>query len=169
MGNIYLISGDGAGKTTNALGLALRALGHNKRVLVIQFLKWNRETGEYLFKHPKYEIRQFSNSEWIGVATLSQKDKIVCEDGLATAYHISKYKNVDLLILDEINYAVSVGMLEEKDVIEMIENLRTIKPNINIVMTGRGATKGLKKLADFVNEIVEVKSGKMVCEEGIQY
>ena len=169
MGNIYLYTGDGAGKSTSSFGLALRALGHNQKVLVIQFLKWNRDTGEYLFKHPKYEIRQFSNSEWIGIATLGEKDKTVCENGLATAYHISKYKDVDLLILDEINYAVSVGMLEEKDVIEMIENLRNIKPNINIVMTGRGATKGLKKLADFVNEIIEVKSKGLICDEGIQY
>ena len=71
---IYLYYGKGAGKTTSALGLALRALGHGQKVLVIQFLKWNRTTGEYLFKHPNYEIEQFSSTEWIGVATLTQKD-----------------------------------------------------------------------------------------------
>ena len=49
MGHIYLYSGDGAGKTTNALGLVIRELGHEKNVLMIQFLKWKKDTGEMLF------------------------------------------------------------------------------------------------------------------------
>ena len=169
MGYIYLYTGNGAGKTTNALGLALRALGHNQKVLIIQFLKWNRTTGEYLFKHPNYEIEQFSSNEWIGVASLSDKDAEVCRGGLAHAYIKCKYENVNLLILDEINYAVSVGMLEDKDVVECIKNLKRERPDINIVMTGRGATRKLKELADFVNYIRESKSSAMVCEEGIQW
>lgn len=169
MGYIYLYTGNGGGKTTNALGLALRALGHNQKVLVIQFLKWNRTTGEYLFTHPNYEIEQFSSTEWIGIATLTEKDAEVCRSGLAHAYIKCKYENVKLLILDEVNYAVSVGMLEDKDVIECLQNLKKECPELNIVMTGRGATRKLKKLADFVNEIKEIKSTEMVCEMGIQW
>jgi cob(I)alamin adenosyltransferase len=169
MGYIYLYTGNGAGKSTSALGLGLRALGHNKNVVVIQFLKWNRNTGEYLFKHPNYEICQFSRIEWIGIATLGEEDKEVCRDALATAYIKGTNNDTFLLILDEINYAVSIGMLEEKDVIEMIERLRDKRPEINIVMTGRGATRKLRKIADFINVINEVKSSGMISEEGIQF
>jgi cob(I)alamin adenosyltransferase len=169
MGYVYLYTGNGAGKSTSALGLALRALGHNKKVVIIQFLKWNRDTGEYLFKHPNYEIYQFNRTEWIRVATLGEEDKEVCKDALATAYIKGMNNDTFLLILDEINYAVSVGMLEDKDVVEMIYRLRDKRPDINIVMTGRGATRKLRKLADFINEINEIKSSGMVCECGIQY
>ena len=169
MGYIYLYTGNGAGKTTGGLGQALRALGHGQKVLVIQFLKWNRDTGEYLFKHPNYEINQFSSSEWIGIANLDDKEKSACLDGLSTAYIKSTYHGVNLLILDEVNYAVSVGMLEESNVIEMITKLRHERPDLNIIMTGRGATRRLRKLADFVNVISQVKSKGMVCEEGIQF
>jgi cob(I)alamin adenosyltransferase len=166
---IYLYSGEGAGKTTSALGIALRALGHGQKVLVIQFLKWNRTTGEYLFKHPNYQIEQFSSTEWIGVATLTEKDAKECRNGLATAYLRCKSQDVKLLILDEINYAVSVEMLEENDVIDCLQRLKSECPDLNIVITGRGATRKLKKIADFVNIIKEVKSSGMVCDEGIQW
>ena len=166
---IYLYYGKGAGKTTSALGLALRALGHGQKVLVIQFLKWNRTTGEYLFKHPNYEIEQFSSTEWIGVATLTQKDAEACREGLATAYHRCKLHNVDLLILDEVNYAVSVGMLEVDDVIDCLQHLKKDCPDLNIVITGRGASRKLRKISDFVNEVKEIKSSGIVCDVGIQY
>lgn len=169
MCNIYLYYGEGAGKSTSSLGLALRALGHNQKVVIIQFLKWNRDTGEYLFQHPKYEIYQFSSTEWIGVATLTDKDREACEHGLATAYIKGKKNTTNLLILDEINYAVSVGMLEESNVLQMIQKLKIENPKLNIVMTGRGASKGLIKIADFVNEIKEIKSKGLICDEGIQY
>ena len=169
MGYIYLYSGNGAGKTTSGLGLALRALGHGQKVLVIQFLKWNRTTGEYLFKHPNYEIEQFSSTEWIGVATLTEKDARECRNGLATAYLRCKSQDINLLILDEINYAVSVGMLEEDDVVDCLHRLKTECPDLNIVVTGRGVTKKLRKVADFVNIINESKSSGTVCDEGIQF
>lgn len=168
MGYVYLYTGDGAGKSTNSLGLALRALGHNQKVVIIQFLKWNKNTGEYLFKHPNYKIYQFSGEEWVGIENLSDKDKYACEMGLITAF-IKGKDETNLLILDEVNYAVSVGMLDEAKVIKIINELKKENPKLNIVMTGRAASKGLKELADFVNEIVEVKNNGMVCEEGIQF
>jgi ATP:corrinoid adenosyltransferase len=64
---------------------------------------------------------------------------------------------------------VSVGMLEEDNVIDCLQHLKRECPELNIVMTGRGATRKLRKLADFVNEINEIKNSKLVCEEGIQF
>ena len=74
-----------------------------------------------------------------------------------------------MLVLDEINYAVSVGMLEENDVVDCLRRLRAECPDLNIVATGRGATRKLRKVADFVNIINESKSSHMVCDEGIQF
>jgi len=166
---IYLYSGEGAGKTTSALGIALRALGHGQKVLVIQFLKWNRTTGEYLFQHPNYQIEQFSSTEWIGIATLTEKDAKECRNGLATAYLRCKSQDINLLILDEINYAVSVGMLEEDDAIDCIRRLKVECPELNIVLTGRAATRKLRRIADYVNIIKDVKSSGLVNDEGIQW
>src|SRR3989337_2619368 len=73
MGYIYLYTGTGGGKTANALGLALRSVGHNKKVVIIQFLKWKKDIGEYMIKDrlaPYYEIYQFGREAWLG-----EKDK----------------------------------------------------------------------------------------------
>ena len=90
-------------------------------------------------------------------------------NGLATAYHKCKLKNINLLVLDEVNYAVSVGMLEEDDVIDCLQHLKKECPDLNIVITGRGATRKLRKIADFVNIIMESKSSGLVCDRGIQF
>lgn len=68
MGHIYPYYGTGGGKTTNGLGLALRAVGHRHKVVIIQFMKWWTETGEYLIKDrlkPYYQIYQFGRPGWI--------------------------------------------------------------------------------------------------------
>jgi len=78
MGYIYLYTGTGAGKTTNALGLALRSVGHGHKVVIIQFMKWWKKTGEYKIKkklYPHYEIYQFGRKGWIGLKKLEEKDK----------------------------------------------------------------------------------------------
>ncbi len=69
MGYIYLYTGNGGGKTANALGLALRSVGHKKSVVIIQFLKWRKDIGEYLIKDKLgscYEIYQFGRPVWLG-------------------------------------------------------------------------------------------------------
>jgi cob(I)alamin adenosyltransferase len=67
-GLVYLWTGEGAGKTTSALGVALRSVGHGKKVVIIQFLKGQKNIGEYKIKkrlEPEYEIRQFGRSKFI--------------------------------------------------------------------------------------------------------
>ena len=169
MGYVYLYTGNGAGKTTNALGLALRVIGHGKRVLVIQFMKWKKDTGEYLFKHPNYMICQYGRDGWHGEKNLINKDKELALQALNSAYIEGRYNEWDLIIFDEINYTVHCGLLKNSQVIKTIKGIMDYKPNLNIVMTGRHASKTLIRFADFVNEIVEVKNPKMVCEEGIQW
>jgi len=169
MGYVYLYTGTGAGKTTNALGLALRSIGHGHRVVIIQFLKWWKNTGEYKFRKllPKqYEIYQFGREGWIGLDNLSKEDKKKAEEGLKMAEKMMKTKP-NLLVLDEINLAVHTKMLDVKDVLKLLEK---IPDKTNVVLTGRYAPKELIERAEFVNEIKEIKyPAHIPAQEGIQY
>lgn len=171
---VYLYTGDGAGKTTNGLGLALREMGHGKRVLVIQFLKWNKSTGEYRFQlmnpwiKDHYELRQFGSKEWHdGLSKLGTSDIIQAQEGLLCANEMVNNKHYDLLILDEINLAVSCELLT----VESIKLfLSCIPDDLDIVMTGRNASEELMELADVVNEIREIKAPeKFIYKKGVQY
>jgi cob(I)alamin adenosyltransferase len=170
MGYIYLYTGTGAGKTTNALGLALRSVGHKRKVVIIQFLKWWKKTGEYKIRKmlsPYYEIYQFGRRGWHGLSNLGEEDKKLAQKALKFAEKIVEEKKPHLLVLDEINLALYCKLLEVKDVLELLDK---ISKKTDVVLTGRFAPKELLERADFVNEIVDIKSPKeMVTTKGIQY
>ncbi|MEM3623200.1 MAG: cob(I)yrinic acid a,c-diamide adenosyltransferase [Candidatus Bathyarchaeia archaeon] len=170
MGYIYLYTGTGAGKTTNALGLALRSVGHKRKVVIIQFLKWWKKTGEYKIRNmlsPYYEIYQFGRRGWHGLGNLGEEDKKLAYKALKFAEKIVKEKKPHLLVLDEINLALYCKLLEVKDVLALLDK---IPKKTDVVLTGRFAPKELLERADFVNEIVDVKYPKeMVTTKGIQY
>jgi len=168
-GIVYLYTGEGAGKTTNALGLALRCLGHGYKVVIIQFLKWWKNTGEYKFREKmpeNYEIFQFGRRGWIGLKNLTEKDKQLCRKALNMAKKKAKEKP-RLLVLDEINLALDNKLL---DMNEVIDFLKTVPKETNVVLTGRRAPRQLVELADFVNEILDIKHPeKIPTVKGIQY
>jgi len=170
MGCVYLYTGTGAGKTANALGLALRSVGHKHRVVIIQFLKWWKNTGEYKIRKmlaPYYEIYQFGRKGWHGLDKLDEKDKKLAQQALKFAEKIVKEKKPNLLVLDEINLALSCKLLNVKEVLRFLDK---IPKKTDVVLTGRYAPKELIDRAEFVNEIVEVKYPKdMVTIKGIQY
>jgi cob(I)alamin adenosyltransferase len=170
MGFVYLYTGTGAGKTANALGLALRTVGHKKKVIIVQFLKWWRTTGEVKIARtlsPYYEIYQFGRKGWIGLGTLNEEDRKLAGKALDFASKMVKEKKPDLLILDEINLALHAQLLNVHDVIRLLD---TIPKKTDVILTGRHAPKELMNRADFVNEIVDVKHPKeMVTTKGIQY
>jgi cob(I)alamin adenosyltransferase len=170
VGYVYLYTGMGAGKTTNALGLALRSVGHKHKVIVIQFLKWWKNTGEYKIRHmlaPYYEIYQFGRKGWHGLGNLGEEDKKLASRALRFAEKIVNEKKPHLLVLDEINLAIYCELLDVKKVLEF---LNRIPKKTDIVLTGRHASKELIDRAEFVNEIVDVKYPKeMVTKKGIQY
>jgi len=170
MGYIYLYTGTGAGKTTNALGLALRSVGHRRKVIIIQFLKWWKNIGEYKIRKklfPYYEIYQFGRKGWIGLKNLTEEDKKICKEALEFTKKIVREKKPNLLILDEINLALHCKLLDLKDVLDFLDNL---PKKTDVVLTGRYAPKELIRRADFVNEIKLVKMPrKMVTTKGIQY
>lgn len=169
-GMIYLYTGTGAGKTTNALGIAMRCVGHEKKVVIIQFLKWWKKTGEYKIKDrlkPYYEIYQFGRRGWIGFKNLDERDKKRCQKGFDFAKKVLEKKKPAVLILDEINVALNRKLLDKKEVIEFLLN---IPPSTDVVLTGRYAPEEIWDIADFVNIIVSNKHPrKHVSKEGIQY
>ncbi len=170
MGHIYLYTGTGGGKTVNALGLALRSVGHKRRVIIIQFLKWWKNTGEYKIREklqPYYEIYLFGREGWKGLANLGEEDRRLTQKGLEFARKVVEEKKPHLLILDEVNLALHCNMLEIEEVLEFLE---TIPEETDVVLTGRYAPKELVDRADFVNEVKDIKHlEEMVTTEGIQY
>jgi len=169
MGNIYLYTGNGAGKTTNALGLALRSIGHDHTVVIISFLKWWENTGEYKIRtrlFPHYEIRLFGRKGWHGLKNLTEEDRILAEKGLRYAREVLESNPPDLLVLDEINLVLYCGLLRVEDVLHLLDS---VPEETDVVLTGRYAPDELIERADFVNIIEMVKQKEGVCKEGIQY
>jgi cob(I)alamin adenosyltransferase len=169
MGNVYLYTGDGAGKTTAALGLALRSVGHKHKVIIIQFLKGRKNIGEWKIKKmlaPYYEIHQFGSPQFVDPKQLRQKDYELAHKGLEFARSVLK-KRPHLLILDEINLAAAWGLIDKNEVLGLLEN---IPKKTDVVLTGRYAPKEFIDRADYVNEIMIVHyPEKMIAKKGIQY
>ena len=184
MGYVYLYFGTGGGKTANALGLALRSVGHNKHVVIVQFFKWKKDIGEVLIQDklkPYYEIYQFGREVWLGekdqtaefagekftIEGAKAHDKNLAKEALDFAEKQMLEKTPHLLVLDEIGLATHWKMLSVKDVLKMLER---VPAETTVVMTGRIAPKELVERADFVNEITQIKMPrKFELTEGIQY
>lgn len=126
MGRIYLYTGTCAGKTANALSLAPRSIGHKRKVIIIQFLKWRKNTDEYRVRSilsPNYEIYQFGRRGWIGLSNLNDQDRQIAERGLKFAAKIVKEKKPNLLVLDEINLAIHCKLLDARSILDLLDGI----------------------------------------------
>ncbi|MBI4999359.1 cob(I)yrinic acid a,c-diamide adenosyltransferase [Candidatus Gottesmanbacteria bacterium] len=171
-------TGNGKGKTTAALGLALRAVGWGKRVLIIQFLK-TRVSGEIKALQKiqekleignwKLEIEQYGTREFVDPKKLRPVDFKEAHRALKSAMlHVSS-SMFNVVILDEINVAIKFGLVRLKEVLDLIKS----KPaEVDLVLTGRGAPKEILKVSDLVTEFVEIKHpykmGKKA-KQGVDY
>lgn len=168
---VYLWTGEGAGKTTSALGVALRSIGWNHKVVVIQFMKGWKNIGEYKIKKrlgKNYEIHQFGRKAFINLKKPAKDDIEIANKGLEFAEKVLA-KKPDLLILDEINLAAAIGLVPRKKVLKLIEKAN---PKTTIYMTGRYAPKEFIERADFATEIKQIKhpmQKKMLAKKGIEY
>jgi len=156
VGFIHLYTGDGEGKSVTAFGLALRAVGHGYKVIIIQFMKGRKDIGEYkVWKRlaPNYEIHQFGRKEFIDLKSPEPIDYILAERALKFAKKALKRKP-RILILDEINLAVSIGLINLSDVLSLLSDIP--KPT-TVILTGRNAPKELVERADLVTEMREIK------------
>lgn len=160
-GLVIINTGNGKGKTTAALGLALRAAGHDMKVLILQFIKSGRVSGEA--KVITERLRPLVDIEQLGKGFIRFKNGKPDPTGeqIKNARDSFKYASdkiesnkYDLIVLDEINNLVDYGMLKVEEVAEIIKN----RPKgICLVLTGRNASPELIDIADTVTEMKEIK------------
>ena len=156
-GKVQVYTGNGKGKTTAALGLALRAVGRGLRVCVVQFIKGGGQYGEHLAAGrlaPLLTIHQTGRDCWIYKDKLDPEDVRIARETLELARDTVQGGEYDLVILDEINGAAWFGLIGVDDVLELV----AARPEqVELVLTGRSADPRVIEAADLVTEMVEVK------------
>ena len=158
-GMVIVYTGNGKGKTTASLGVALRAIGHGLRVCMVQFIKGEWHYGELdsiKRLEPDFELI-VAGKGFIGIID----DDHAFEEHVKaanTALNIINQKislgTFDIIILDEINYAINLGVVKLEDVIKIVKN----RPkNMSLILTGNHAREEIISLADLVTEMKEIK------------
>lgn len=158
-GYVQVYTGNGKGKTTAAIGLTVRALGAGLRVFFAQFIKGGRYSEiEMLEKIASgsdglFQCRQYGTGCFI-MRDPAEEDRIAAKKGLDEVFRVMRSESYQLIILDEANVAVSLGLLSEEDLLRLAD----AKPDsAEIVFTGRNAPPKLIERADLVTEMTEVK------------
>ncbi len=154
-----MLIGAGRGKTTSALGLVLRAVGHGMHPCVIHFIKARDDVGEALALRRLPEVEEY----FCGLGFIRQPDAELLRrhakaavEGLNRARQRLQSPDVDMVVLDEICDAVSLGLFAEKD---LLDTLALARPEQVVVLTGHDAGPALLKRADTVSRVVSVKHG----------
>jgi cob(I)alamin adenosyltransferase len=155
-GQIQVYTGDGKGKTTCALGLAFRAVGQGFKVFIIQFMK-GRQTGESCAAArlaPELTLRYFGRPGLVNLRAPAPEDLALVREGWSLAREVLAAGDHDLVILDEINLALTFNLIPLEEALEV---LRRRPPGVEVVLTGRQAPPELVELADLVTEMRPVK------------
>lgn len=152
-GLVEVFTGDGRGKTSAALGIALRAAGHGLRVHVIFFMKGDFPYGEQkvLSTLTNVSFERFGFTRFVNPNSVQQEEKEEAQKALEAAHRAIISKKCDVLILDEINVAIAWKLLDIEKAIKLIE----AKPeNVELILTGRYADPRIIERADLVTEMV---------------
>ena len=178
-GLIVLYTGNGKGKTTAALGMVLRSLGHGWRVLVIQFFKgdWPVRFGELEMAKrlaPQLEVLQLGKGfvKHMGDAKPFDEHLAAAKEAVATARERIASGAYDLIVLDEIIYAIDYAGVQLVSLEEVLGLLDVKPPALHLVLTGRNAPQALIDRADLVTEMREVKhpwQNKIPAQVGVDY
>ena len=173
-GLIIVHTGPGKGKTTAALGTALRAVGQGLRVLMVQFIKGSWHYGEldaaHMLGDERFTILPMGRGfVKVGAEKPDPEDIRLVEEAWRLAIEKIKSAEYDLVILDEINYAISYKMLRPEVVVAGLQ----AKPEmVHVILTGRNAHPSIVELADLVTEMREVKhpyQKGIAAQRGIEY
>lgn len=158
-GLVIVYTGKGKGKTTAALGMALRAVGYDHKVCMIQFIKGSWHYGEMTSSkrlEPEFELTAIGKG-FVGIIddkSPIEDHKKIAQEALKVAQEKINSKMYNIVILDEINYAINLGLVSLKDVIDVISN----RPDdVNLVLTGNHAKDEIIEKADLVTEMREIK------------
>ena len=158
-GLVIVYTGNGKGKTTAALGLAMRAVGYDHKVCMLQFIKGSWHYGEMDSSkklEPNIELIAIGK-EYVGILD-DNSPREEHEKYAAEALRICREKinsgNYNVVILDEVNYAINLGLIDVQEIIKLIKE----KPsNLDLVLTGRDVKEEIVELADLVTEMKEIK------------
>ncbi|MFH0791311.1 MAG: cob(I)yrinic acid a,c-diamide adenosyltransferase [Candidatus Omnitrophota bacterium] len=166
---IHIYTGEGKGKTTASLGLAIRAAGAGLNVFIGQFLK-GKDYSELksLKKIKNIKVEQMGRRCFVKKSP-SPKDIILAEKGLARIREVINSGKFDLIILDEVNIAIRLNILELKEVLDVVKRCPDC---VELVLTGRYAPEALRKRADYVTEMREIKhpfKKKITGRRGIEF
>ena len=169
-GTIQLYTGNGKGKTTAALGAALRALGHGRKVAMIQFMK-GRLYGELAAAKSLegFTIEQHGRDEFVDSKNPATMDRDLAAGGWRRAEELARGGEIDVLILDEINVAVAYGLIELETVLGF---MRRKPERLELILTGRYAPEPMMALADTVTEMREIRhhfNRGVSARKGIEY
>ena len=154
-GIIVLLTGNGKGKSSSAMGMICRALGYDMKVALVRYLKGDQQTGEDLFleNHPNVVSAQMES----GFTWDTQDKEEDKNNATKTWYEAKKFLSnpeISLVVLDEITYMINYKYLNETDVLEALQN----RPkDQHVVITGRAASQGLIDASDTVSEVEDIK------------
>ena len=155
IGIIVLLTGNGKGKSSSAMGMICRALGYDMKVALVRFLKGDQQTGEDLFieNHPNIASAHMES----GFTWDTQDKELDKQKATATWFEAKKFlanEAISVVVLDEITYMINYKYLDESDVLEALQN----RPqDQHVVITGRAASQGLIDVSDTVSEVEDVK------------
>ncbi|TEU11478.1 MAG: cob(I)yrinic acid a,c-diamide adenosyltransferase [Anaerolineales bacterium] len=161
-GLVHVYTGDGKGKTSAALGMALRAAGHGWRTYIGQFMKGQdygeleaaRMLGSDAHGCPLLTVEQFGKPTFIHVNTATLEDTRIAQEGLASALQAMQSGKYQIVVLDEINVALYFKLLTVQDVLDFVD----AKPDdVELVLTGRRVPDEILGRADYVTVMQEVK------------
>ena len=158
-GLTIVYTGKGKGKTTAALGIVLRAVGYEKKVCMIQFIKGSWHYGEMTSSkklEPDFEMITIGKG-FVGIIddkTPKEDHKEIAKEAIKISNEKIQSGKYDIVILDEINYAVNLDLISVKDVLNLIKS----KPQkVDLVLTGNYAKEEIIEIADLVTEMREIK------------
>jgi len=158
-GLVIVYTGNGKGKTTAALGLALRAVGYNHKICMIQFIKGSWPYGEMVSVkrlEPELELIIVGKG-FVGIIddkTAREDHKKIAQEAIQISKEKIQSGNYNIVILDEINYAIDLGLIDLNDVLNLIKS----KPEkLNLVLTGNHTKNEIIDVADLVTEMKEIK------------
>ncbi len=155
-GYIQVYTGNGKGKTTCMLGLTLRACGAGKKVFIGQFMKKGnyseiKALTQYL---PQVVTEQYGSGKFISKETKGLDDIKAAQEGYKKALKLVSGSDYDIVILDEVNVAVQIGLISEEELLTLMD---TKADTTELVLTGRYATDKVIERADLVTEMAEIK------------
>ncbi len=170
-GLLVVFTGNGKGKTTAALGCAVRALGHNCKVGMVQFVKGRWKSGEL---ESMKRFKDLMDIHTLGRGFIKsdrdlQKNKTASLEAWEFTKKLIESSTYQIIILDELTYLLKYKVIKESEVLDVLVN----RPlGLHLIVTGRNAPQSLIEAADLVTEMKEIKhplDGGITCQKGIEF